>query len=83
VLEERAELSEAPLRRLGLTPRQAAVLLWGAQGKTNPEIGIILGVSADTVHKHLEQVFAKLHVETRTAAAWRANELLNEPADTR
>ena len=76
LLEERAEWSAKPLERLGLTPRQAEVLLWVAQGKTNKEIGSILGISADTVHKHLEQVFAKLGVETRTAAALRATELL-------
>ena len=78
LLEERVEPSAEPLQRLGLTKRQAEVLFWVAQGKTNPEIGIILGVSADTVHKHLEQVFAKLHVETRTAAALRAIEVLTD-----
>ena len=76
LLEERAEWSAEPLESLGLTPRQAEVLLWVAQGKTNKEIGMILGVRADTVHKHLEQVFAKLSVETRTAAALRATEVL-------
>jgi DNA-binding CsgD family transcriptional regulator len=67
--ERRRELSAAPLRRLGLTAREAEVLLWVAQGKTNPEIGIILGASPGTVHKHTEHIFEKLGVETRTAAA--------------
>jgi len=58
----------APLRDLGLTPRQAEVLHWVAQGKSNPEIGIILGVSSLTVKKHLESVFHTLGVENRTAA---------------
>ncbi len=56
----------------GLTPREAEVLRWVAAGKTNREIGLILGLSPRTVTKHLEHVFAKLGVETRTAAASRA-----------
>ncbi len=43
--------------------------LWIAQGKTNREIGQILSLSPRTVNKHLEQVFRKLGVENRTAAA--------------
>ncbi|QOJ01901.1 MAG: helix-turn-helix transcriptional regulator [Phycisphaeraceae bacterium] len=58
-----------PLRGLGLTPRQAEVLHWLAQGKSNPEIGIILGSSSLTVKKHLEAVYHALGVENRTAAA--------------
>ena len=78
VLEERqTALSIKPLQRLGLTERQAEVLMWVAQGKTNPEIGKILGVSEGTVHKHTEHIYAKLGVETRTAAAQRAFETLN------
>ena len=52
-----------------LTGREAEVLHWVAQGKTNRDIGDILGTSPRTVHKHLEHVFAKLGVETRTSAA--------------
>ena len=52
-----------------LTTREAEVLHWVVQGKTNRDIGDILGTSPRTVHKHLEHVFAKLGVETRTAAA--------------
>ena len=79
IMQEHAGLSVRPLERLGLTTRQAEVLLWVAQGKTNPEIGQILGLSAGTVHKHTEHIFAKLGVETRTAAAARAWETMNEP----
>lgn len=57
---------------LGLTPREAEVLRWVTAGKTNRDIGAILGMSPRTVTKHLEHVFAKLGVETRTAAANRA-----------
>jgi DNA-binding CsgD family transcriptional regulator len=63
------------LEALGLTPREAEVLSWVAQGKTNREIGMILGSSARTVQKHLEHVFQKIGVESRTAAilkAWQA-----------
>lgn len=53
----------------GLTAREIEVLLWVAQGKTNRDVGDILGLSPRTVNKHLEHVFVKLGVETRTAAA--------------
>jgi len=53
---------------LGLTPREAEVLAWVAQGKTNRETGVILGLSPRTVQKHLERVFEKLGVENRTGA---------------
>jgi CheY-like chemotaxis protein/DNA-binding CsgD family transcriptional regulator len=52
-----------------LTQREAEVLHWVIQGKTNRDIGDILGMSPRTVNKHLEHVFEKLGVETRTAAA--------------
>jgi hypothetical protein len=45
------------------------VLTWVAEGKTNGEIGIILEMRPRTVAKHLERIFRKLGVETRTAAA--------------
>jgi len=52
-----------------LTAREAEVLYWVVKGKTNKDIGDILGSSPMTVKKHLERVFVKLGVETRTAAA--------------
>jgi DNA-binding CsgD family transcriptional regulator len=52
-----------------LTPREAEVLYWVVKGKINRDIGDILGSSPMTVKKHLERVFAKLGVETRTSAA--------------
>ena len=52
-----------------LTPREAEVLYWVVKGKINRDIGDIVGSSPMTVKKHLERVFAKLGVETRTAAA--------------
>jgi DNA-binding NarL/FixJ family response regulator len=68
--------SATPLQALGLTPREATVLLWVAQGKSNPEIAMILGSGEGTIRKHLEHVFAKLGVESRAAAASRALEVL-------
>ncbi len=64
------------LQKLGLTPREAEVLHWMAEGKRNGEIAIILGVSERTVDKHRENLFAKLDVETRTAAVARAWEAI-------
>ena len=64
------------LESLGLTPREAEVLFWVAQGKTNPEIGIITAVKLTTVKKHLESVYQKLGVDNRTAAATMALESL-------
>lgn len=52
-----------------LTAREAEVLYWVIKGKTNKDIGDILGSSPMTVKKHLERVFVKMGVETRTAAA--------------
>lgn len=52
----------------GLTGRESEVLYWVACGKINRDVGDILGMSARTVDKHLQHVFEKLHVETRTAA---------------
>jgi DNA-binding NarL/FixJ family response regulator len=52
-----------------LTLREAEVLFWVCKGKTNKDIGEIIGASPRTVNKHLEHVFEKLGVETRTAAA--------------
>jgi len=59
---------EAIAQALGLTPREAEILHWVVQGKTNPEIGLILGIQLTTVKKHLESTFVKLGVENRTAA---------------
>lgn len=61
---------------LDLTNRQAEVLYWIAKGKTNGEIGLILGTSPRTVNKHLEKIYKKLGVENRTAAAARAIQYL-------
>ncbi len=60
---------QATMQAFGLTLRESEVLYWVAKGKTNRDIGDILGSSPATVKKHLERVYEKLGVETRTAAA--------------
>ena len=62
-------LAKNPLGLLGLTPREAEVLTWIAQGKTNYEIGVILSACTGTICKHVEHILVKLNVENRTAAA--------------
>ncbi len=52
----------------GLTPREIELLSWAAQGISNKEIGIILNISLHTVTKHLEHIYTKLGVCSRTAA---------------
>jgi DNA-binding NarL/FixJ family response regulator len=59
-----------------LTPRETEVLSWLAKGKTNRDIAEILGMSHRTVNKHLEHIFEKLGVETRSAATAIAGHLL-------
>jgi DNA-binding NarL/FixJ family response regulator len=68
--------SAEPLRALGLSPKEAEVLLWVAQGKSNAEVALILGITEATVKKHLENIFTKLGVEKRGAASLLALEVL-------
>lgn len=56
-------------QRLGLTTREAEVLLWLGRGKTNRDIAEILSLSPRTVNKHLELIYAKIGVENRSSAA--------------
>lgn len=70
--------SPAPLEQaLGLTPREAEVLLWVAQGKGNAEIAIILGATEHTIKKHLQNIFEKLGLDSRNACTVRALEVLS------
>jgi DNA-binding NarL/FixJ family response regulator len=72
--------SPVPLQALGLTPREAEVLLWVAQGKSNADIATILGMAEKTVKKHMGNMFEKLGLESRNAATVRALELLSKPS---
>jgi DNA-binding CsgD family transcriptional regulator len=70
ILRERlTAIPERRLESLGLSRRQAEVLGWLAQGKANLEIASILAISPHTVARHVEAIFGKLGVQTRTAAA--------------
>lgn len=57
----------------GLTLREGEVMSWLACGKTDAEIAALLSISPRTVQKHLEHIYVKLGVETRTAAVMRAS----------
>lgn len=74
--EEHAPPGPGALCQLGLTPRQAEVAYWVAQGKTNPEIGLILETSPRTIDKHMERILERLGVENRATLIVRAGELL-------
>jgi len=73
LLEESSPTPER-IDGFGLTRREGEVLAWVSRGKTNRDISAILGMSPRTVQKHVEHIFQKLGVETRTAAAAKALE---------
>jgi DNA-binding CsgD family transcriptional regulator len=79
--EERLAVSEASTVALGLTRRETEILHWITEAKSNPEIAIILRISHRTVHKHVQHLFEKLGVETRTAAARLGLELQGRQRD--
>ncbi|HLX69344.1 MAG TPA: LuxR C-terminal-related transcriptional regulator [Verrucomicrobiae bacterium] len=66
--EENSVATAERLTRFQLTPRELEVLRWIAAGKSNAEIGAILGVTTGTAKIHVERILAKLGVENRTAA---------------
>ena len=71
ILREESDAAqiEALMVTFKLTKRESEVLYWAIKGKTSRDIGDILSASPRTINKHLEHVFVKLGVETRTAAA--------------
>ena len=71
---------EAVRQSLSLTFREAEILMWISRGKTNKEVGMILGSSPRTVNKHLEHIFEKLGVVTRAAAVSVALQRTSKPA---
>ncbi|MBP0599415.1 response regulator transcription factor [Herbaspirillum sp. LeCh32-8] len=74
------EAAVAAFDSFRLTPRESDVLLWLGKGKTNRDIADILGMSPRTVNKHLEHIFVKLGVETRSAAAVLASGMVQPAA---
>ena len=65
------------LRSLGLTDRESEVLFWVQEGKTSADIACICAVHERTVHKHLENIYRKLSVPNRAAAASIAAKVLS------
>ncbi len=78
-LQDSSDGREASLlqQALGLTPRESEVLHWISKGKSNKDTSEILNISSRTVNKHLEQIFIKLGVENRSAAASIATRLIS------
>jgi DNA-binding response OmpR family regulator/DNA-binding CsgD family transcriptional regulator len=79
LLEEIGVSAAGRLEKLGLTPREAEVLFWIAEGKSNPEIALILANTAGTVKKQVQSILDKLGLENRMIAARRAREILDAP----
>jgi len=75
LLRERSRIDPLAVGKFRLTPREAEVLLWISESKTNPEIATILKTSTRTVHKHVQRILAKLGVENRLAAQRVARDL--------
>ena len=81
VVQDKADvgaLTQTRLQTLGLTKREAEVMAWVAQGKSNGDIATILESSPRTVAKHIEHIFGKFNVESRTAAVAEARRQLQE-----
>lgn len=69
ILEEKKNTTPTDLKALGVTDREAEILHWISLGKTDNDIAAICSIKPRTVQKHAENIFVKLGVETRTAAA--------------
>ncbi|MCB8877730.1 response regulator [Acidisoma silvae] len=76
-LDDQQADKEKLQKKFRLTVREADVLLWISAGKTNKDIGEILGLSPRTVNKYLDQIFEKMSVENRAAAAAHAVRVLS------
>ncbi len=75
LFEEKRFSDAKAFERLDLTKREVEVLFWITQGKTDDEIARLCNISIRTVHKHVEHIYTKLGVETRTGAMLRALEI--------
>jgi DNA-binding CsgD family transcriptional regulator len=73
--EEPADIASASMDSSKLTRREAEILAWLSQGKTNVEIGLALSISPRTVKKHLEHIYSKLRVHRRSGAVSRSMHL--------
>jgi DNA-binding CsgD family transcriptional regulator len=82
IMPSRPAMIPEALAATSLSPREAEVLAWVARGRTNSEIAQILRLSARTIQKHVEHIFQKLGVETRTSAAAQAWEVAAQNTST-
>lgn len=76
MLEEKRFAAPEAFLSFGLTKRESEILFWITQGKSDEIIARLCGISPRTVHKHVQNIYVKLGVETRTAAMLRALEIL-------
>lgn len=76
MLEEQKSLSLESLKRFSLTTRETEILFWLTQGKTDDVIAALLNISLRTVHKHVQNIYTKLGVETRVAAIMKTLDVL-------
>jgi len=74
--ETRPSATQAALVSLGLSPDGTEILGWVVNGKTSPEIGLILSIGPRTGHKHLEGIYSRLGVKNRHAAMTMAFEVM-------
>jgi DNA-binding response OmpR family regulator/DNA-binding CsgD family transcriptional regulator len=79
LIEPQLDDSARLQRRFSLTQREAEVLFWIAQGKSNPEIAAILANTTGTVKKQVASILSKLEVENRMSAGLKAHECLEQP----
>lgn len=80
--EARPAPTPATFLKLGLTLREAEVLYWVSEGKSSPEIALLLNLSSRTVEKHIGNIYAKLGVENRASAIRLALDAIGAPAAT-
>jgi ATP/maltotriose-dependent transcriptional regulator MalT len=74
VIAQPDQLRPALLREAGLTKRESEILTLVANGLSNAQIARELTLSAPTIAKHLQHIYAKLDVTNRTAAVARARD---------
>ena len=68
---------EPLIKAFAITPREAEVLLWASQCKSNGDVAAILDMSENTVQQHPRSVFQKIGVDNRTAASLRPVDALS------
>jgi DNA-binding CsgD family transcriptional regulator len=75
LVEEKLWIKPKLLEKFSLTKRETEILFWISQGKADKEIAILCNISSRTVQKHIENIYVKIGVETRTAAMLKVLEI--------